>query len=120
MNKELETSLQEKFMANLQWSMLFFVFEKACQDINEQSEDNSIIEKQFITEWKDSVHKNITKPDLEKINNILNSPKNMFNSALQSENESIESTEVYQEKYNKIISSIEDYFLKALNHNRER
>ena len=58
--------------------------------------------------------KNITNSDLKIINDILNSPKNIFYSALQNKNEVTESTEVYQEKYNKILNKIENFFLQAL------
>ena len=53
------------------------------------------------------------------INDILNSPKNVFYSALQNKNEVTESTEVYQEKYNNILNKIEKFFLEALT-NRQK
>ena len=44
----------------------------------------------------------------------MNSPKNIFYSALQNKDEVTESTEIYQEKYNNILNKIEKFFLEAL------
>jgi hypothetical protein len=120
-NKEvrdsLDSNLESKFMLNLQWSMLFFVFNQVANHINEENEfsDKFYVQKEFIKSWKKFAHKNIAMNDLKIINDILNSPKNIFYSALQNDNEITESTEIYQEKYNEMLKKIEQFFLKTIN-----
>jgi hypothetical protein len=123
-NKELRDSmdqtLENKFMLNLQWSMLFFCFNHIANSINEEHEfKDKHVHKEFIKTWKKFAHNNITKSDLEIINNILNSPKNVFYSALQNSNEITESTEIYQEKYNNMLNKIENFFIRTLS-NQEK
>ena len=116
----MDTTLENKFMTNLQWSMLFFCFNQLSESINEENEfKNKHVQKEFIKTWKKFAHNNITNLDLKIINDILNSPKNVFYSALQNKNEVTESTEIYQEKYNKILNKIEKFFLEALT-NRQK
>lgn len=111
----MDLNLEDKFMTNLKWSMLFFCFNQISESINEDSEfKEKHVQKEFIKSWKKHAHNNITNSDLKIINDILNSPKNVFYSALQNKNEVTESTEVYQEKYNKILNKIEKFFLEAL------
>jgi len=116
MRDDLDSNLESKFMQNLQWSMLFFVFNQIANNINQENEfdEENSMQKQFIKSWKKFAHINIVKSDLKIINDILNSPKNIFYTALQNDNEITESTELYQEKYNKIIKQIEDFFLKTI------
>lgn len=112
----MDTSLEQKFMSNLQWSMLFFCFNHIANSINEENDfTKNYVHKEFIKTWKSFAHNNISKIDLEIINNILNSPKNVFYSALQNSNEITESTEIYQEKYNNMLNKIEKFFLHTLN-----
>lgn len=117
----LDSTLEQKFMLNLQWSMLFFCFNNIANHLNEEHEftDNKHVHKEFIKNWKKFVNESITKNDLKTINDILNSPKNIFYSALQNNDEITESTEIYQEKYNNIISKIEKFFLKSLNNKNQ-
>ena len=116
----MDTTLENKFMTNLQWSMLFFCFNQLAESINEENEfKDKHVQKEFIKNWKKFAHNNITNSDLKIINDILNSPKNVFYSALQNKNEVTESTEIYQEKYNKILNKIEKFFLEALT-NRQK
>jgi hypothetical protein len=111
----MDETLENKFMTNLQWSMLFFCFNQLAESINEENEfKEKHVHKEFIKNWKKFAHNNITNSDLKIINNILNSPKNIFYSALQNKNEVTESTEIYQEKYNKILNKIEKFFLQTL------
>lgn len=112
----IDSTLEHKLMLNLQWSMLFFCFNQLLNLLNEQNdiEDKKHIYKEFIKNWKKFVNENIIKKDLKLINDILNSPKNIFYSALQNSNEVTESTEIYQEKYNFIISKIEKFFLDSI------
>ena len=111
----MDVNLEDKFMTNLKWSMLFFCFNQLSESINEDNEfKEKHVQKEFIKSWKKHAHNNITNSDLKIINDILNSPKNIFYSALQNKNEVTESTEVYQEKYNKILNKIEKFFLEAL------
>lgn len=109
----LEETLEHKFMLNLQWSMLFFCFNHLANTLNEEHANGEklFFQKEFIRNWKKFANENITKTDLEIINNILNSPKNIFYSALQNSDEVTESTEIYQAKYNDIISKIEKFFM---------
>ena len=112
----MDQTLETKFMQNLQWSMLFFCFNQVANMINEENEfKEKYVHKEFIKSWKKFAHNNIAKSDLEVINNILNSPKNVFYSALQNSDEITESTEIYQEKYNNILSKIEKFFLETVN-----
>jgi hypothetical protein len=111
----MDQTLETKFMQNLQWSMLFFCFNYIANHINEENEfKNKHVHKEFIKTWKKFAHNNIAGGDLKIINDILNSPKNIFYSALQNSNEITESTEIYQEKYNNIMNQIESFFLKTL------
>jgi hypothetical protein len=111
----MDATLEQKFMANLQWSMLFFCFNQVCNNTNEENGfESEYVQKQFIKSWKKFAHKNIVSEDLKTINNILNLPKNIFYSALQNKNEVTESTEIYQEKYNNILNQIEKFFLKTV------
>lgn len=112
----MDQTLETKFMQNLQWSMLFFCFNYIANYINEENEfKEKHVHKEFIKTWKKFAHNNIAMSDLKMINDILNSPKNIFYSALQNSNEITESTEIYQEKYNNILSKIEKFFLETVN-----
>ena len=112
----MDQTLETKFMQNLQWSMLFFCFNHIANYINEENDfKENHVHKEFIKTWKKFAHQNIASSDLKIINEILNSPKNVFYSALQNSDEITESTEIYQEKYNNILSKIEKFFLETLN-----
>jgi hypothetical protein len=116
----MDETLETKFMHNLQWSMLFFCFNQIANSINEDNDFNKKhVHKEFIKSWKKFAHQNIANSDLKIINEILNSPKNVFYSALQNSNEVTESTEIYQKKYNHILNKIEKFFLQSLN-NQEK
>lgn len=111
----MDQTLETKFMNNLQWSMLFFCFNHIANTINEENDfGKKYVHKEFIKTWKKFAHKNIASSDLKIINDILNSPKNVFYSALQNKDEITESTEIYQEKYNNILSKIEKFFLQTI------
>ena len=111
----MDQTLETKFMQNLQWSMLFFCFNYMANYINEENEfKDKHVHKEFIKTWKKFAHQNIASSDLKIINDILNSPKNVFYSALQNSDEITESTEIYQEKYNNILTKIEKFFLETL------
>jgi hypothetical protein len=116
----MDQTLETKFLQNLQWSMLFFCFNYIANHINEENDFKSKhVHKEFIKTWKKFAHSNIAGVDLKIINDILNSPKNIFYSALQNSNEITESTEIYQEKYNNIMNQIESFFLKTLDNQQE-
>ena len=116
----MDQTLETKFMQNLQWSMLFFCFNQLANLINEENNfKDKRVHKEFIQTWKKFAHKNIASSDLKIINEILNSPKNVFYSALQNSNEVTESTEIYQEKYNNILYKIEKFFLQTLNNQED-
>ena len=111
----MDNTLETKFMQNLQWSMLFFCFNQVANMINEEQEfKDQHVQKQFIKTWKKFAHNNIAMSDLKIINDILNSPKNIFYSALQNNDEITESTEIYQEKYNIILNKIEKFFMETV------
>ena len=112
----MDQTLEQKFMTNLQWSMLFFCFNCISNNLNEENDFSKMhVQKEFIKTWKKFAHKNIASSDLKIINDILNSPKNVFYSALQNNDEITESTEIYQEKYNNMLNKIEQFFLRTLN-----
>jgi hypothetical protein len=116
----MDQTLETKFMQNLKWSMLFFCFNYIANHINEENDfKDKHFHKEFIKTWKNFAHKNIAGSDLKIINDILNSPKNIFYSALQNNNEITESTEIYQEKYNKILNQIEKFFNETLNNQQK-
>ncbi len=120
MRDSMDSTLEQKFMSNLQCSMLFFCFNNIANSINEENNfSKNYVHKEFIKTWKSFAHNNIAKSDLEIINNILNSPKNVFYSALQNSDEITESTEIYQEKYNSMLNKIEQFFLQTLNNQKE-
>lgn len=115
----MDQTLETKFMQNLQWSMLFFCFNQVANIINEEHDfKKKHVQKEFIKTWKKFAHNNIANSDLKIINDILNSPKNVFYSALQNSNEITESTEIYQEKYNNILNKIENFFLHTLDNQK--
>ena len=111
---DLDSTIQEKLMGNLQWSMLFFIFNKICLDYNENPSKKRALDKEFFKGWKKFAAQNIIKKDLDTINKVLNSPRNMFYSLLQNKNETVESTEIYQEKYNKILKNVENFYFGGL------
>jgi hypothetical protein len=117
---QLDDTIEEKFMNNLQWSMLFFMFNKMCLDYNRNSEKEYDLSKEFFKGWKKFAAQSIIKKDLETINNVLNSPRNIFNSLLLNKNDTIESTEIYQEKYNKILKNVENFYIKGINQQEGR
>jgi hypothetical protein len=111
----MDQTLETKFMQNLQLSMLFFCFNYIANHINEENDfKDKHVHQEFIKTWKKFVNQNIASSDLKIINDILNSPKNVFYSALQNKDEITESTEIYQEKYNNIINQIEQFYLRTL------
>lgn len=121
---EIFSNMETKLMNSLQWSMLFFIFRHAVNDILTKNQSNNDfnktlkdqeIYKDFFKNWKILALENIVKNDINNINNILNSPKNMFHAILQNQNETIESTELYQDKYNEMLKKIENFFCKNLN-----
>lgn len=105
----LDSTIEEKLMGNLQWSLLFFMFNNLCE-----SRKDSKLDKEFFKGWKKFASQNLIAKDLETINTVLNSPKNMFNSLLRNKDETIESTEIYQEKYNTIMKGIEKFYFNSL------
>ena len=110
--QELDENLHEKVMSNLQWAMLFYLFNNSADEAHEKEKlPKNTIQKRFMKLWLQSVNMNITMPDIKAINDVLTTPKNLFFSALQNPGETTESTEQYQQKYNKIISRIEAFFL---------
>ena len=119
LNKNLRDSMDEtletKFLTNLQWSMIFFCFNYIANHINEEQDLKKLhVQKEFIKTWKKYANSNIAMTDLKIINDILNSPKNIFYSALQNDGEVTDTTEIYQEKYNIILKKIEDFFTKTI------
>jgi hypothetical protein len=106
---QLNSTIKEKLLGNLQWSMLFFIF-------NRMGARNSSTDfpKEFFKGWKKFAAQNLIKKDLQTINDVLNSPKNIFHSLLQNKHEIIESTEIYQEKYNQIMKEIESFYFKSI------
>jgi hypothetical protein len=111
---EIYSILEEKIMTNLQWSIIFFIF----NHLSKQSKDPDF-EEIFINNWKNFTLKNLVKDDLESINTILNSPKNVFNNLLKNKGEPIDSTEIYQEIYNKVIKNTTNFFLKNTSSNKD-
>jgi len=113
LNKEnrdgLDSTIEEKLMGNLQWSLLFFMFNNLLS-----ARKDSKLDKEFFKGWKKFASENLVAKDLETINAVLNSPKNMFNSLLRNKNETLESTEIYQEKYNKIMKRIEKFYFNSI------
>lgn len=111
-DSDLESVIEDKLRENLKWSMLFFTFNYAVTEIESKHKNkNKSISKEFFKNWKKHTCDNLVKKDLEAINSILNSPKNIFHSTLQNSGESIESTELYQEKYNTLFKKIEEFYL---------
>jgi len=113
LNKEnrdgLDSTIEEKLMGNLQWSLLFFMFNNLLS-----ARKDSKLDKEFFKGWKKFASENLVAKDLETINAVLNSQKNMFNSLLRNKNETLESTEIYQEKYNKIMKKIEKFYFNSI------
>lgn len=115
---DLDSVMENKLKENLKWSMLFFIFKMVCSNLQnkqDSSRDNKNVIKDFFKNWKKHTCDHMVKKDLETINSILNSPKNIFYSILKNSDEDIESTELYQEKYNNTIKKIEDFYFNNLN-----
>jgi len=117
MNSEsdLDSVMESKLRENLKWSMLFFVFNYVVSELEKKEKDtqsHQFIGNKFFKNWKKYTCENMVKKDLETINSILNSPKNIFYSILQNPGETIESTELYQEKYNNILKKIEEFYIE--------
>jgi len=114
--EDLELVMETKLRENLKWSMIFFVFNFVVSEIEKKHKDSESdkyskdITKQFFRNWKKYATENLVKKDLETINSILNSPKNIFYSTLQNSGDIIESTELYQEKYNNIFKLVENFY----------
>lgn len=114
-NHSINDTIEQKFIINLQWSMLFFCFNYIATQINQENDTKKLdFQNRFIKTWKKFVYKNIVGSDLKKINEILTTPKNIFNSALQNEDEITESTEMYQEKFNYLLNKIENFFIETI------
>ena len=118
MNTEenLEVVMETKLRENLKWSMLFFVFNYITAELDRKHSDKSKdITKEFFKNWKKHACTHMVKRDLETINTILNSPKNIFHNILQNTGDTIESTELYQEKYNAILKKVEEFYTDNIN-----
>ena len=109
----INSSIEEKLKSNLQWCLIFFMFNYICADIDSSSEKKGFYKK-FFNKWKKFITENVIKNDLEAINSILNSPKNSFYFILKNSNEETESTELYQEKYNAILKEIESFYFNSI------
>jgi hypothetical protein len=112
----IDVTLQEKLLKNLQWSILMFTFNQICNFLNEEEEatDPFFTQKEYFKQWKSFINNNVIKEDIEMINNHLNSDLNLFSAALSNDNEMIETTEIYQQKYYSILSKIESIFLDSI------
>jgi|688.fasta_scaffold00095_89 hypothetical protein len=112
----IDATLEDKLIKNLQWSILMFVFNQICHSFNEEEDtiDPFYTQKEFFRHWKKFINDNIIKEDIEMINNELNSDINLFSAALSNENEMIETTEIYQQKYYSILNKIETFFLNSI------
>ena len=110
---DIESVIEGKLRENLKWSMIFFAFNHAASQAGgKQKDSNYDINRKFFKNWKKHTCNNLVKKDLEAINSILNSPKNIFHSTLQNSGENIESTELYQEKYNSIFKKVEEFYFQ--------
>ena len=109
---DIDDLIEKKLLDNLKWSMLVFVFNYICNKINKEEDftKKESSQKVFFKEWKKFVVNNIIKNDLQTINDVLNSPYNIFYSVLQNKGEEMNTTEDFQEKYNNIIKKIEKQF----------
>lgn len=115
---EIDSVIESKLRDNLQWSMLFAIFNYISSESQDKDRATPAIPskfaKQFFKNWKKFACEHVIKKDLETIHSILNSPKNIFYSVLQDSSETIESTEIYQEKYNNTLKKIEEFYFKNL------
>jgi hypothetical protein len=116
MNSEenLEILMETKLRDSLKWSMLFFIFNYINHQLNTENkhkDPSENISNKFFKNWKKHTCENLINKDLATINSILNSPKNIFYSILKNSGDTIESTELYQEKYNQILKKVEDFYL---------
>jgi hypothetical protein len=113
LESDLDSVMESKLRENLKWSMLFFVFNYITSELEKKEKDtdsNINISNKFFKNWRKHTCENLVKKDLETINSILNSPKNIFYSILQNSGDTIESTELYQEKYNNILKKVEEFY----------
>jgi FMN-dependent NADH-azoreductase len=110
--EQLDVILETKLRENLKWSMLFFVFNFVTAKLEDKNSKANNLKTKFFKNWKKHSTNSLVKRDLEAINSILNSPKNIFHSTLQNSGETIESTEIYQEKYNNLFKKIEEFYIE--------
>lgn len=112
----IDATLEDKLLKNLQWSILMFTFNQICNFLNDEEDcpDPLFTQKEFFKHWKTFINNSLIKEDIEMINNHLNSDVNLFSAALSNDNEMIETTEIYQQKYYSILSKIEAIFFNSI------
>ena len=113
-DKALDPVIEQKLFESLSQSMLFFVFDQVCNFIADEEgrEEKLGVHRAFFNEWKAFVNENIIKEDLAIVNKKLLSDHNIFYNVLSNKDETIESTEIYQEKYYKILADLEKNFFE--------
>jgi mannitol-1-phosphate/altronate dehydrogenase len=117
MSEQVGQIIEEKLLNSLHSSMLYFVFDEICSFISEEDESGDHLDthKHFFKTWKQFANKEIIKEDLLQVNEELNSDQNLFGNLLRNKGEKLQSTEAYQEKYNKILKAIEVKFFENFN-----
>ena len=113
-NRILFDDLKNRFTQDLLASMIFFVFNEACRNRDQNLSEfddggNTPFAKTFFSTWHKHAKKQSKKEILE-INNQLKNEKMNFLSAIS--NFSLPSTEDYQSIYDKALLDIQKLFEK--------
>ena len=118
---DLDSIFAKKLRDNLMWSLIFFCFNWISEDINRKLKNNTTekigpkhFQKDFFKGWVKFARKNMIQDDLTAIHGVLTTPKNVFRTMLRNANDPIESTEVYQDLYNKNLLDAEKFFFKSI------
>jgi hypothetical protein len=120
-NKELAESLTNRFSQDLIASMVFFVFNAVCHNIDISNNYDVIDEEErcadkFFKEWSKAAKKQIKK-ELFEINKNLKTGTMAYLGAISSF--SLPSTEDYQNIYNKALRNTEHLFRQNTSKNKK-
>ena len=125
-DNDLDYIFAKKLRDNLMWSLIFFCFNWISEDINKKLKNKTNqkigakhFQKSFFNGWVKHTKKNMIQNDIDSIHKILTTPKNSFRTILQNEDSPIESTELYQDLYNKNIINTEQFFFDAIGKDKD-
>src|SRR5665213_1006056 len=104
----IDQFIEKKLLDHLLWSLIFFCFSYICHHMSRSAgwgadKTEEQYQKRFIKRWRKLVYDKIVKPDVDRIHKNINTPKSVFKSILSNPGDTIDSTEIYLDKYNGIM-----------------